>query len=131
MTAGQTETIALRDASYRWPGPAGFSLSVAHFAVQASERVLLVGPSGSGKSTLLSLLTGIIAPSAGEIIVLGNDMTRLSSGGRDSFRAEHFGVIFQMFNLLPYGSVVDNVVSWFEGRGPLTAVGETPWRPTA
>ena len=76
----------------------------------ARQRVLLVGPSGAGKSTFLSLLCGIVAPSAGRLEVLGTDLTRLSNTARDRFRAEHFGIIFQMFNLLPYGSILDNVM---------------------
>ena len=69
-----------------------------------------MGPSGSGKSTLLSLLCGVVQPASGQINILDTDITQLSSAARDHFRAEHFGVIFQMFNLLPYGSVIDNVV---------------------
>jgi putative ABC transport system ATP-binding protein len=95
---------------FRWPGPRGFSLSIEDFALPARQRLLLVGPSGAGKSTFLSLLCGIVAPSAGSLRVLGTDMTRLSNAARDRFRAEHFGVIFQMFNLLPYGSILDNVM---------------------
>jgi putative ABC transport system ATP-binding protein len=72
--------------------------------------VLLVGPSGAGKSTFLSLLCGIVTPQAGRLEVLGTDMTQLSGAARDHFRAEHFGIIFQMFNLLPYGSILDNVL---------------------
>ena len=48
--------------------------------------------------------------SQGRLEVLGTDMAKLSSSARDRFRAEHFGIIFQMFNLLPYGSVLDNVL---------------------
>ena len=65
--------------------------------------------SGSGKSTFLSLLCGINSPNRGEINILGTELTKLSSTQKDQFRAENFGIIFQMFNLLPYGSVLDNV----------------------
>jgi putative ABC transport system ATP-binding protein len=51
-----------------------------------------------------------VATSAGCLDVLGTDLTRLSNAARDRFRAEHFGIIFQMFNLLPYGSILDNVM---------------------
>lgn len=95
---------------FRWPGARGFSLSIDNFALAARERVLLVGPSGTGKSTFLSLLCGIVAPNAGTLDVLGTDLTKLSNSARDRFRAEHFGIIFQMFNLLPYGSILDNVM---------------------
>ena len=71
---------------------------------------MLLGPSGSGKSTFLSLLAGIVAPDRGRIDVLGTDMAELSGAARDRFRVEHFGIIFQMFNLLPYASLVDNVL---------------------
>jgi putative ABC transport system ATP-binding protein len=85
-------------------------LAVEDFVLLARERLLLVGPSGSGKSTFLNLLAGVVKPSSGRLDVLGTDLTKLSNAARDRFRAEHFGIIFQMFNLLPYGSIVDNVV---------------------
>jgi putative ABC transport system ATP-binding protein len=75
-----------------------------------AKSMLLVGPSGSGKSTFLSLLCGIVTPVAGTINILDTDITGLSSAARDTFRAEHIGIIFQMFNLLPYGTVIDNVL---------------------
>jgi putative ABC transport system ATP-binding protein len=95
---------------FRWRGARAFSLAIDNFVLPARERVLLVGPSGAGKSTFLSLLCGIVAPQAGRLEVLGTDTTTLSSSARDHFRAEHFGIIFQMFNLLPYGSILDNVL---------------------
>jgi putative ABC transport system ATP-binding protein len=104
------DVVTMSGVRFRWPGPRGFSLSIEDFALPARQRLLLVGPSGAGKSTFLSLLCGIVAPSAGSLRVLGTDMTRLSNAARDRFRAEHFGVIFQMFNLLPYGSILDNVM---------------------
>jgi putative ABC transport system ATP-binding protein len=104
------DVVRMSGVRFRWPGARAFSLTIDDFALPARQRVLLVGPSGAGKSTFLSLLCGIVAPSAGRLEVLGTDLTQLSNTARDRFRAEHFGIIFQMFNLLPYGSVLDNVM---------------------
>jgi len=104
------DVVSMSGVRFRWRGPRAFSLAIDSFALRAKERVLLIGPSGAGKSTFLSLLCGIVTPSEGRLEVLGTDMAKLSSSGRDRFRAEHFGIIFQMFNLLPYGSVLDNVL---------------------
>ncbi|MGI9425913.1 MAG: ATP-binding cassette domain-containing protein [Hyphomicrobiaceae bacterium] len=104
------DIVVLSGVSFAWPGPQKFSISIDAFSLSAGSRTLLIGPSGSGKSTLLSLLSGILIPDRGRIVILGTDMTKLSNAARDRFRAEHIGVIFQMFNLLPYGSAVDNVV---------------------
>lgn len=103
-------TISLSGVSFTWPGSRQFSLKVDRFSVQPGERVLLLGASGSGKSTLLSLLCGIITPRQGSIEVVGQDLGSLSATKRDRLRAEHLGVIFQQFNLLPYGSVADNIL---------------------
>lgn len=104
------DIVHMSGVSFSWPGPRRFGITIDEFRLASGSKTLMVGPSGSGKSTLLSLLCGINTPDAGEISILGTDIARLSSGKRDRFRAEHIGVIFQMFNLLPYGSVVDNVV---------------------
>lgn len=106
---GQT-IIELRDVRFAWPDDRGFSLRIDHFSLRKGERTLLIGPSGSGKSTLLSLITGVVAPSQGTVVVLEKDLLQMSGRERDRFRADHFGIIFQMFNLLPYGAVIDNVV---------------------
>ncbi|MDX2203805.1 MAG: ATP-binding cassette domain-containing protein [Hyphomicrobiaceae bacterium] len=106
----QHDIVRIAHLSFRWPGAGAFSLSISEFRLRARSRTLLIGPSGSGKSTFLSLLCGILAPAEGRIEILGRDISRLSSSARDAFRAEHIGVIFQMFNLLPYGTVIDNVV---------------------
>ncbi|MEZ5933652.1 MAG: ABC transporter ATP-binding protein [Alphaproteobacteria bacterium] len=95
---------------FRWPGRDGFALGIDGFHVARSERLLLIGPSGSGKSTLLSLLCGIVTPDAGEIRVLDKELSSMDAAARDRARVEHFGIIFQMFNLLPYLSVIDNVL---------------------
>jgi putative ABC transport system ATP-binding protein len=105
------ETVVdMNGVLFSWPGRGNFTLAVDRFSLQKNERLLLIGPSGSGKSTFLSLLAGIVTPQKGSIAVLGTDIARLGGAARDRFRAEHYGIIFQMFNLLPYGSVIDNVV---------------------
>ena len=113
------DIVKMSGVRFAWPGGRAFEISVNELSLAASSRTLLVGPSGGGKSTLLSLLCGIVTPQQGEISVLGTDIVSLSSTARDKFRAEHIGVIFLMFNLLPYGSVIDNVVlplSFASGR---------------
>jgi len=102
--------IRMSGVRFVWPGRDAFSLTVDAFSLPAAKRILLIGPSGSGKSTFLSLICGILAPQTGEIDILGTDITKLAAAGRDGFRAEHFGIIFQIFNLLPYGTVIDNVL---------------------
>ncbi len=74
------------------------------------ETVFLHGPSGSGKTTLLGLLAGVLRASAGQVKVLGEDFTTMSNGARDAFRARHLGYVFQMFNLIPYLSVRENIL---------------------
>ncbi|MEO1720482.1 MAG: ABC transporter ATP-binding protein [Pseudomonadota bacterium] len=109
MQDAAAHIIQMRDVSFRWPGRDGFTLCIDDWSVPAGSTTLLIGPSGSGKSTLLSLICGIVAPRTGGVTVAGKDLAALSNAARDRARAEHIGVIFQMFNLLPYGSVIDNV----------------------
>ena len=110
LDAAAPDIVRLADVRFAWPGRRSFALSIRHFVLPARERLLLVGPSGSGKSTFLSLLCGIAAPQSGRIEILGTNIASLSASARDGFRAEHFGIIFQMFNLLPYATVIDNVL---------------------
>jgi putative ABC transport system ATP-binding protein len=73
------------------------------------EFVVILGPSGSGKSTLLNLISGIDMPTAGEIVVSGVPVTRLSDRERTLFRRDHIGFVFQFFNLIPTLTVLENV----------------------
>ncbi len=102
--------LALSGVAYHWPGRASFSFEVPALQVATGETVLLLGESGSGKSTLLSLICGTIQPDKGVVNIEGTDLASLSGGQRDRFRAEHIGVIFQQFNLLPFGTVADNIL---------------------
>ncbi|MDO6564326.1 ABC transporter ATP-binding protein [Amphritea sp. 1_MG-2023] len=85
-------------------------LAIDQLEVCAGEKLFLQGPSGCGKSTLLNLIAGIHKPVAGRIAVNGCDLNALSAAARDRFRADHIGLIFQQFNLLPYLSVQQNVL---------------------
>jgi putative ABC transport system ATP-binding protein len=77
--------------------------------VNCGEFVAFMGPSGSGKSTLLNLLGGLDTPTAGQIIVAGEDISRLSSRELTAWRARHVGFVFQMYNLLPVLTAFQNV----------------------
>jgi putative ABC transport system ATP-binding protein len=101
--------IELRDVVFAWPtGPT--VLAIARFDVARGEKVFLRGASGSGKSTLLGIIGGVLQPSQGSIRVLGAELANLRPSARDRFRGDHIGFIFQMFNLIPYLSVLDNVL---------------------
>ena len=101
--------IDLEPLHFAWTlnGPTTLALGPLH--LDAGQTVFLHGPSGCGKSTLLGLLAGVLSPQEGRVSLLGQDWAALRAGQRDAFRADHVGVIFQQFNLLPYMSVLDNV----------------------
>jgi putative ABC transport system ATP-binding protein len=77
--------------------------------VEAGDIELLMGPSGSGKTTLLSILGGILTPTAGQVYLLNEEITRLSKGKLARFRLENIGFIFQGFNLFPALTAAENV----------------------
>jgi len=109
-TAGNRiqDAVIARNLLFAWPGSAPV-LDIAEFQLAGGERVFLWGPSGSGKSTLLGLIGGVLTVGSGELNVLGTPMHTLGAARRDRCRADGIGYIFQLFNLLPYLSVIDNV----------------------
>jgi putative ABC transport system ATP-binding protein len=102
--------IDATELRYRWPGSREDCLDIERLQIERGRSVFLHGPSGSGKSTLLGLLAGVLLPRSGQVHLLGTDWAALSGARRDAFRADHVGYIFQQFNLLPYLSVLDNVL---------------------
>ncbi len=102
--------IEIRDLNFSWPDSEIPLLSIEHLAIQAGERVFIAGSSGSGKSTLLNLLTGVLTAQEGQLQVLGEPLSQMKSSARDHFRAHHIGYIFQLFNLIPYLGIIDNVI---------------------
>lgn len=107
---GPLVAVALRNVRFRYPDAREDALRVDSFTVGAGEHVFVRGPSGCGKTTLLSLIAGVLVASEGAVDLQGRDWAGLSLSARDRLRADHIGYIFQQFNLLPYLSVLDNVL---------------------
>jgi putative ABC transport system ATP-binding protein len=101
--------IDLQAVEFSWKGQRRL-LDVERFTVERGESLFLQGPSGSGKSTLLGLIGGVLTPPSGTVSLLGTRLNDLDASGRDRFRGERLGFIFQMFNLIPYLTVLENVL---------------------
>ncbi len=85
-------------------------LDIDAFAVADREQCALTGQSGSGKSTLLHVISGIMRPDGGRVVVDGHDLTRLGEAATDRLRADTLGLVFQQFNLLPGFTALENVL---------------------
>lgn len=83
---------------------------IKNFQLKKSENIFLYGPSGCGKSTLLGLISGVLNAKKGSLKILGHEFCNSSASFRDNLRGEKMGYIFQMFNLVPYLSVLDNII---------------------
>ncbi len=110
VPGGQESAVLLENVRFRWTKADEPCLEVAAFQVAGGERVFIHGPSGSGKSTLLSLVGGVIEPERGRVAVLGQILGEMRAGARDRFRAANIGFLFQLFNLVPYLSALDNIL---------------------
>lgn len=102
--------IEMLDVRFGWAAGAPDILHIDSFDVTRGAHLFIKGRSGTGKTTLLNLLGGIVSPRNGKIRLLQRNVSSLSGAARDRFRADHLGVIFQMFNLVPYLSLTDNVL---------------------
>ena len=86
------------------------ALDEVSLQVKEAEFVVVRGPSGSGKTTLLFTIGGMLRPTSGRAIVDGNDIYAMGERKRANFRAENVGFTFQMFHLVPYLNVIENVL---------------------
>jgi putative ABC transport system ATP-binding protein len=110
---GQSPTqplIELTDIRFCWPQSDQPVIDLQKLDFHKAEHVFIRGASGSGKSTLLNIIGGVLPVQQGTVQVLGNTISQLSAAPRDKLRADHIGFIFQQFNLIPYLSILENVV---------------------
>lgn len=107
-----TKAIALKNCqfSYNKIKNEKLIININQLEIEAGEKVFLYGPSGHGKSTLLNLTAGVLKADSGSVHVLGQDLTTISQAKRDHLRGEKIGYIFQIFNLIPYLTVKENIV---------------------
>lgn len=103
--SGDSNFLALDDISYIF---------------ESGKSTAIVGPSGSGKSTLLNLLAGFDQPSSGQIMHQNTDITQLGEAARAQYRLQHFGFVFQNYNLVSILSAQENI------EFPLTLLGLAP-----
>ncbi len=103
-----TPVVQLKDLLFSWQRGKPI-LDIHELTLTQGEKVFIRGHSGSGKTTLLGLLGGVLTPQKGTVTVLDSAISQQPPSKRDSFRANHIGFIFQMFNLIPYLSVIENI----------------------
>jgi putative ABC transport system ATP-binding protein len=104
-------TIAVREVSkvYQRGNESVPVLSGLSLDITAGDYVALMGPSGSGKTTLLNLIGGIDKPNQGTITVDGTDISKLQGRELAKWRSRHIGFIFQLYNLIPVLTALQNV----------------------
>lgn len=110
MTIGDSKReVVVRLAGVRKDYGDYAALDGVSLEIRAGEAVAVMGPSGSGKSTLLNLVAGLDRPTAGSVVVHGEDLGRLSEAGLALYRRMRIGMIFQFFNLLDDLPALDNI----------------------
>ena len=102
--------ISVENLNYSLGNNTKFSLKINKFVLKKSDSFLIYGDSGAGKSTFLNLLSGTLRPQEGAINILGKNIVDSSSAVKDKIRGDHFGIVFQTFNLLPYITVKNNIL---------------------
>ncbi len=110
-TATQTKVVQARNVSKVFKRDAFEvkALDDVSIEIAGGEFLALMGPSGSGKTTLLNMIAAIDRPTAGELLVLGENIFRLSDTQSARWRNEHIGYVFQTFNLIPVLTAFENV----------------------
>ncbi|MCK5174201.1 MAG: ABC transporter ATP-binding protein [Planctomycetes bacterium] len=105
--------LELKQISKIFSGPQGpvRVLSESCLSVKPGEFVAVHGPSGCGKSTMLLIAGGLLAPGKGKVLIDGQDPYKMAPNQRCGFRAGKLGFVFQQFHLVPYLTVLENVLT--------------------
>ncbi len=96
----------------------------ASLEVKAGEFIALVGPSGSGKTTMLAMLAALLLPTEGQIMIDGQDLSKMKESRRVKFRREKIGFTFQANNLVPYLTVRENIELMLRLNGDYDKAGQ-------
>lgn len=106
--------IKIKDILKRYPSPDGGEITVLSLSgldIRDGEEVGISGASGTGKTTLLNIISGILLPTRGSVLIDDVEINRLPEAKRDLFRAQTIGYVFQMFNLIPSLTAKENVMA--------------------
>lgn len=100
----------LNSSNLEFSYPGSEKLTFPNLNCQAGEKHIILGTSGVGKTTLLHILTGLLKPHSGKVVVDGTDIYSLSQGRLDQFRGDHIGIIFQQPHFVQSLNVIDNLL---------------------
>ncbi len=116
--------LHLHDIRKRYPDQPRDAVAGVSFTVPAGDFVALMGPSGCGKSTLLHVCGAMDRPTAGRVVLAGDDLTTLDDEALTLTRRSRIGFVFQFFNLLPTLTLAENIALplLLAGRRPVDAI---------
>ena len=123
MTNGIALSTESLVKSYELDGQKFNAVNSISLAVATGEFVGLVGPSGSGKTTLLAMLSALLTPTTGQVIIDGSNLAEMTDKQRVEFRRKRVGFTFQANNLIPYLTALENVELMLRLNGELNAAG--------
>lgn len=119
MNVAEQAMLTLDDVRFAY-GDGGFALSVEALTIARGECVACVGPSGSGKTTLAHLMTGILVPDRGSVLLGGQPLSALADGARRALRVSRIGMVFQRFALLDHLTGLENILLPYHISAALT-----------
>lgn len=109
-----SSSIYIKDLRFSYSNQSNINtplvLNIDTLEILSGEKIFLFGPSGFGKSTLLNIIAGVLEAKTGRIEVLGKNLQTISQSARDHMRGENIGYIFQLFNLIPYLNIKENII---------------------
>ena len=99
--------ILTKDLTYQYKG--GEAIRFPNIEIKQGAHFLILGNSGSGKTTLLHLLSGLLSPKLGSVVIRDKDISKLSESGLDAFRGQHIGIVFQVPHFISALTVKENL----------------------